>query len=436
MINFLKKSRGGERLSSTQLFLLFAMEGALLQFSGSINGFGNNLFATNLGATDSQIGLIQTVPNLAAMLLMLPLGILSDRARSSRTVPLATLLVMTAGYAVMAFVPGMGSIRIAMFFGALILTVGGPAMYNAQWQSFFGDVIEPEARNNALTQRNRFMFIVGIAAPLLCGVMMGLSSDADGKLKVLQLFFILCALVTLAQAVVVSRIQPPIRTDSERRSFSMRDVGDTVVSLAKSRAFRRFFVPMILFYITWQIDWSMWYIGQTQYLHMTETDLSINNGVFNIGQLISIGLMSNLVRKRGNDDVLPFAALGLMFCPLSMIVCTLLPQFMRATTFTIMVTVLNATQCVVNLCVVQILLQLAPEKNRGLTVSLFTLTTTFTNSVMPYIGVQLYAALGSDYRAIVLFNLIVLASRTIVWLMLIHRSRVIRRENAASGSAE
>lgn len=110
--------------------ILFAVEGALLQLFSSINGFGNNLFATELGATDLQIGLIQTVPNVAAVLLLLSLGILADRLRSSRTIPLICLLCVSAGFALMAAVPSFGAMRISAFFFALIFTVGGPALYN------------------------------------------------------------------------------------------------------------------------------------------------------------------------------------------------------------------------------------------------------------------------------------------------------------------
>ena len=47
---------------SAQIMLLFAVEGVFLQYITSINGFGLNLYATNMGATDSQIGIIQMVP--------------------------------------------------------------------------------------------------------------------------------------------------------------------------------------------------------------------------------------------------------------------------------------------------------------------------------------------------------------------------------------
>ena len=80
-----------ESFTVQKVLWLFAAEGILLQFYTSVNSFCNNLFATNLGATDAQIGLIQLVPNMVAVLLMLPVGILSARAKTSWSVPRALL---------------------------------------------------------------------------------------------------------------------------------------------------------------------------------------------------------------------------------------------------------------------------------------------------------------------------------------------------------
>ncbi len=101
---------------SAQIMLLFAVEGVFLQYITSINGFGLNLYATNMGATDSQIGIIQMVPNIVACAALLPLGILADRLKSTKTIPMLTLLVMCAGYAFLGSVPALGERRMELFF--------------------------------------------------------------------------------------------------------------------------------------------------------------------------------------------------------------------------------------------------------------------------------------------------------------------------------
>ena len=413
---------GVSRRKNADPFVLFAVEGALLQLFCSINGFANNLFATGLGATDLQIGLIQMVPNVAAVLLLLPLGILSDRLRSSRTIPLVSLLCVALGYVLMSMVPGLGNARIPAFFCALVFTVGGPVLYNAQWQNFFGDVVQEGTRNSVLTLRNRAMFLLGIATPLVCGVVMNGPVDT---LNIYRMFFLLCALAALLQAAVVLGIPTPVRRASSEK-FSAGALGRAVAEMAGSREFRLFFVPVVLFYMSWQMDWSMWYIGQVQYLELTESEMTIFSGVFNIGQLAAIGFLSKSVQKRGTDRTLPFAALGLCFCPVIMMLCTRLPLGQRMLPFTLLVTVLNAPQCATNLCIVQILLRVAPKSCRSLAVSLFTLTTTLTNCVMPYLGVQLYTSLGGDYRALMLFNAFNLLCRLLTLGLLLWRCKYVK----------
>ena len=58
--------------------LLFGIEGLLFQFVYSLaagNGIGTNLYATNLGATDTQVSMVQLLSNLLAVALLLPVGI-------------------------------------------------------------------------------------------------------------------------------------------------------------------------------------------------------------------------------------------------------------------------------------------------------------------------------------------------------------------------
>lgn len=412
----------------TSAAVLFSIEGFLLQFTGAINNFGNNLFATALGATDTQIGLTQMIPNLLAMLLLLPLGILADKVRNIRTVPLLTLAAMAFGYFTMSCVPMADTYRIPFFYFAIAFTMGGSVLYNAQWQNFFGEVVVYEERNRILTHRNRFMSIVGIIAPVICGFMLNQQHGSEAKLHVFQFFFFLCAIVAISQMLVLLRIQTPARTVTEK-SFSLRDVTDTVYKLSHSRDFLLFFIPIVFFYMVWQMDWTMWYIGQTRYLGLNETDLSISNGVFNIGQLFAIGIFSRMVQKKGNDFVVCFGALGIMLCPVCMLFTSLLPNALHLPVLTLLLTVCNAGQCVTSLCIVQILLRVSPVECRSLAVSLYTLTITLTNSFMPYVGVRIYTVFGANHTGFVMFFLIAMVLRLLSLAALISRYLYLRKLN-------
>lgn len=421
---------------SAQIMLLFAVEGVFLQYITSINGFGLNLYATNMGATDSQIGIIQMVPNIVACAALLPLGILADRLKSTKTIPMLTLLVMCAGYAFLGSVPALGERCMELFFVSLAFTAGALAIYNAQWQAMFGAAVSLRQRNDVYAFRNQFMFVIGILAPVICGILMGRCHTADGKLLVLRSFFYLCAVCVLLQAAAIKKIpveqqeegKAPVEAGKASSRFSVSDLLEAITSVGKNKALRWFFVPVVFFYITWQLDWSMWYLGQVKYCKMSEMTLSICNGVFNIGQLAAVGMIAKVVRKKSPDFALIFAGIGLYFCPVIMILVPHLPLAYHGVTFIVLMTVLNAPQCAVALCTVQILLNAAPEKNRSLLIGLFTMMTTLTNSVLPLLGVRLYTALGADLTALYRFNLIDLGVRILSTLGLIWRYQKAKKD--------
>lgn len=407
-------------------FVLFAIEGAMLQFLTSINSFGNNLYATNLGATDTQLSLVQMIPNIVTVLLLLPLGIMSDHAKNSRVVPLCTLFVMVGGYLIMSSVPAADGFRIPLFFFSLIFTVGGVVMYNSQWQTFFGDVVEEESRNMVLTRRNRLMFVINVLAPIVCGLLMGKQVESEGKLHVLQLFFLVCSVCAIIQAFVISSIKPPARS-TNAKSLEIRSIGSALNALFHHKDFILFFIPIVLFYATWQADWSMWYIGEVKYLEMTETQLSITNGIASVGQLVAIGMISKIVQRHGPDSSILVGCLGIIAGSVNMNLCTYLPFGYRVPIFSVLLFFFGSPQCALTLCIVQILLRVAPKQYRGIAISLYTLAITATNCFMPYVGVKIYTALGSNLHALLVFNRILTAGRVLAASLLLLRYLYIRK---------
>ena len=132
-------------------------------------------------------------------------------------------------------------------------------------------------------------------------------------------------------------------------------------------------------------------------------------------------MIAKVVRKKSPDFALIFAGIGLCFCPVIMILVPHLPLAYRGVTFIVLMTVLNAPQCAVALCTVQILLNAAPEKNRSLLIGLFTMMTTLTNSVLPL--------LGADLTALYRFNLIDLGVRILSTFGLIWRYQKAKKDD-------
>ena len=68
-----KQTKGAPSGSSLWFVMfLFGVEGFLLQTVTSVNSYTNSLYATYLGATQAQIGVISSIPSLVSLLLLLP----------------------------------------------------------------------------------------------------------------------------------------------------------------------------------------------------------------------------------------------------------------------------------------------------------------------------------------------------------------------------
>ena len=360
-----------------RMLCLFGIEGFLLQYAVSLYTLANNLYATNLGATDTQIGLVQMVPNMVAGICMIPVGFLANRTKTSRTVPFVLALFLSAAYFAYGSVPLFGEHRMTAFFVFLGMTVGGIALYNAQWQTFFGDAVEPDLRNSVFTFRSRCLFFVGIVVPLLCGNVMTLMPDTDGKLLVLRIFFYIAGVCMLLQALVLRRIPCPPRKAEEKQEMGLKMFPEALNQMVRSKPFRGFF--------------------------------------------------SKLCRRKSEHFTIIFVCAGLLLCPITVASMTLLPQSARMPYFMILALIGNIPQGATNMCVVQLLLQATPKKNRALIISIYTLFVTLSNSLLPFFGVSVYTALGANDTAIFTVNVIESAARFGVLIMMVLRYRMMKR---------
>ncbi len=391
-------------------------------------GFGTNLYATNLGATDAQIGMTQLVPYLAAVALLLPVGLIGDRMKDARIVPAAIMAFLGAMYMLYGTVPAMGEHRMTFFFVFLALTAGFLSTYNSIWQSFFGDVTPLEQRNRVYAFRNRFVYVVAMAAPVLCGALLTALPDSESKLAVLRAFFYLCGALCLLNAFVISRMRggqrSPEATSAAR--FSPREIGGVLRGLVRDRKFMAYFGGVMLFYMGWHMDWSMWYIGQTQYIGLNEAELSPVYGADEYFAAAADGRDCQADRPQGHGRgvFVPDSVAGVL--PSGDVGRAHVPEGARAVVFLALGTLVCA-QSGTNLCLVQMLLAAVPQRNRSLIISLHMMVVTLSNALMPYLGVRLYEAMGADRHALVLFNVTVLCIRLCAFALFSLRALRARR---------
>ncbi|HWT27505.1 MAG TPA: MFS transporter [Mobilitalea sp.] len=138
--------------------------------------------------------------------------------------------------------------------------------------------------------------------------------------------------------------------------------------------------------------------------------ISIGNAVV---QFITIGFWSRMNVKMGVRFGIIFGNLGLALCPISMIVATSVPGVNGKIIFLILNTISNLALATTSLNVLQCLLQVIPEKNKTLNISIYTVLVTLSNAVMPLVGVSIYTAMGADRHALQLIFWIIFVLRIV-----------------------
>ena len=153
---------------------------------------------------------------------------------------------------------------------------------------------------------------------------------------------------------------------------------------------------------------------------MNEAQLSFFQALCSICQMIFIGFFSKLCRRKSEHFTIIFVCAGLLLCPITVASMTLLPQSARMPYFMILALIGNIPQGATNMCVVQLLLQATPKKNRALIISIYTLFVTLSNSLLPFFGVSVDTAIFT-------VNVIESAARFGVLIMMILRYRMMKR---------
>lgn len=377
---------------------LFAIEGILITFVNNLVGNNNNMFATRLGAGDFELSLINLLPQLVGMLVLIPGGILTDFLKNKRDMVTTALLAVAFIYAVIGFVPALSSFKLEAFLFLLALSSAPMTMYNVSWQAFFSDVVHPNARNGILALRNSVAFLVGVTGILGSGALLAAAATNGEKIRLHQIYLWVAAFLLLLQVIVLKRI--PNSKVNEVKRINLSEIKNALVSLAKNRKFLGFVGVAIFFYLTWHMDWTLYFIGETQYLGMNEAWLSYIKIGEAVIQFLTMGVWSRINSKQGVRFAIIFGSLGLSLCPVAMIISTSLHTENAKLVFLILNIVFNITLATTNLNILQCLLQVIPETNKTFNISVYTALVMMSNGIMPMIGVKLYQKLGGDYQAL------------------------------------
>ena len=367
---------------------------------GAISLAVNNhsIFALRLGAGDYHLSLIQFIPQILNMLVLIPAGLFADSLINKRRM-ISAALFSAAFFFVLAGMAAFIPVHTVYFFlGFIALANVSIAMYNLSWQAYFPEVVGDTQRNAVLTFRARVTMIVSFVMPLVSGGILTLVASESGKIVVHQIFYTLVGVLLVANGIFLRRIKAT--TPAAPRRITGAQFAEAVWSLRRNRPFVGFALVALFFHITWHMDWTLYFIGQANYLEMNEFLLSLTGAGATLAQLLTIGFWSRQNAKHGVEKPVTFGIFGLAFCPVAMILALSVPVSMGIPVFLVANFLAHIAFATIALSFFQCLLKVVDPKYRSLSISIYTCFIMLSNAVFPVAGVALYRTLGGNMYAL------------------------------------
>jgi len=273
--------------------------------------------------------------------------------------------------------------------------------------------------------------IVQLIAPLAVGAILTAISSNSGKIAAHQLFYILAAVMLITNAFHIRKIKAVKPNEPKRISFA--EMKTAAKRLAGNKKFIIFALVILFFHATWQIDWTLYFIGQANYMQMNELLLSFAPVGSMVAQLITLKFWSKLNTKRGVEFTLTFGIFGLTINTIAMMVGVSLPAPFGIIVFLTLHFIAMLTFANITLSLFQCLLKVVDEEYRSFSISIYTCLITLSNAVMPMIGVLMYRGFGGDLNGFRYAFMVVFSLRIVAGLLWMLRNKYAKRtENSNS----
>jgi len=380
---------------------LFLFDGLFSAASDKIILTYLTVYLLALGASSQQIGLLSSLSNLAAALLLLPAAMLVERTGERKRSTLwasagSRLMILLMAILPMLLVPTAGLIWVILGMALLRETFNNFAYPG--WVALTGDMIPMEGRGRYFGTRNFVMGISGILTALVIGNLITIIGSPLGY----ELAFLLAVFLGLISMFFFSRLK-----DHSQEDGTLKTEQSSLRQILQSVKGQKTFVLFCIFTAFWNLSINI--AGPFFSVYMVDT-LKMTAAV--IGLITVTNSVSNLLVQRrigafsdrwGNRNV---AIITLFLIPIIPLVWGL---WVRATWQAILIeTISGALWGGFNLVSFNILLTKTPQEQRARFSALYQIVVT--------LSLAGGAALGSLLYPLIAFKGVTIISAVGRWL--------------------
>jgi len=246
-----------------------------------------------------------------------------------------------------------------------------------------------------------------------------------GKIIGHQVFYGIVAALLLSNAIHLRKIKATNPAPPKR--IQLGEIKKAGSRLLRNKPFKIFAVVALLFHMSWHMDWTLYFIGQANYLMMNEFQLGLTAVGTTVAQFVTIKFWSKRNQRLGVEKPVTFGILGLSLCPVAILISTSLPLSIGPIIFLAIHALAMLTFATIGLNFFQCLMPVLDEEYRSFSISVYTCLITLSNAVMPMVGVAIYRGFGGDLSGLRVAFAITFVFRILVagmWWLRIKRKSI------------
>ncbi|WP_423406761.1 MFS transporter [Heyndrickxia sp. MSNUG] len=346
-----------------------------------VMSMSNNYFALFaigvLGATNYQVGLISSLPQIIGMFAMILGTAIMSRLQEKKKFTGQSIFFTRLFLIGMFFVIYLPVEYRAWMFVLLVGLMNLPGSFAMlSWQSFIGDLVSDSRRSGFFSERNRVLTIAGMITTLMIGIALKWF-DKVNPLPY-QILFLMAFAFGVVEVFYLNRhIEPQREVKTEKSKFNFG------WDAYKYKPFIYFLICGLFFNFAWQLAWPLFNIYNIKVAHMTGFWISIITVANQIGQIISFKWWGRMADKHSNAKMLAFTAVGMATAPF----LTILSTNMYYLTFVNFTSGLFVSGTV--LLLFNQLLEVTREENRGSFIAQYNIMLAIIGFIAPQVGVYL-----------------------------------------------
>ena len=392
-----------ERRKENADLAIFAYEGLFQALMLNLATAFTNMYATRLGATATEIGLISSGPQFFAMLLLIPASLLASRSENSRRPVEISALLTGAFYGLAASAPFMGPAAIPVLI--LFISLGNALqnVYNSVWQNYFSTAVPVTRRNRAFSFRTSLTFLAAMISVLSAGKVLSLAADDLSRIRLYQICYALAFVAALVQFFLLL-LSPEGERSAKNTQFKV--LKRAFRQLLANKRFSVFAAIVLFFHAGWYMGWPLFFLTQVHYCGADESWLSLTTVSGSLMQLLTVRKCSSLIERRGSHTGLIVGMLGLCFSPFFCLIAISMPAAVRMPTLLVLNMLVCATFPSFTMSLLHRLLAEIPQEDRNLNLAIFNTGILAVNALMQMSAIWVYQLGGENLVGMIIAQLI------------------------------